>query len=139
MDKITVEKRSWNMSRIKGKDTKPELIVRRRLFAEGYRYRVQYKLRGKPDIAFPSIKLAVFIHGCFWHRHGCKNSNLPKSNSTFWENKLKGNVERDIRNREFLMHEGWVVLTIWECEIEDKNLLEVKIDELEKLIPKLKA
>ncbi len=119
-DRLTKEKRSWNMSRIKGKDTGIEVAVRKRLFSYGYRYRKNdKKLPGKPDIVFPKYKTVVFIHGCFWHLHqGCKNARLPKTNTIFWEKKLKHNVDNDIKNQTLLESMGWKVITIWECEIE---------------------
>ena len=122
-DKLTKEQRSWNMSRIKGKDTGIEVAVRKRLFSCGYRYRKNDKrLPGKPDIVFPKYKTVVFIHGCFWHMHSdCKIARIPKSNTDFWITKLNHNVEKDQRNRQQLEELGWKVITIWECEIE-KNL-----------------
>lgn len=119
-DKITKEKRSWNMSRIKGKDTGIEVLVRKRLFSLGYRYRKNDKrLPGKPDIVFPKYKTAVFIHGCFWHMHSnCKIARIPKSNTDFWIKKLNHNVEKDKCNKQQLENSGWRVITIWECEIE---------------------
>ncbi len=118
MDRISKNRRSWNMSRIKNRDTKPELKVRRLLYAKGYRYRVNYRARGRPDIAFPSRKVAVFIHGCFWHRHGCENSHKPKTNRRFWENKIASNVRRDGIIVKDLAEEGWKTIIIWECETE---------------------
>lgn len=119
-DKLTKEQRSWNMSRIKGKDTRIEVAVRKRLFSYGYRYRKNdAKLPGKPDIVLPKYKTVIFIHGCFWHLHpGCKNARLPKSNTEFWETKLNHNVANDIKIRQLLEEYGWHVITIWECEIE---------------------
>lgn len=120
-DKLTKEKRSWNMSRIKGKDTRIEVLVRKRLFSLGYRYRKNDKrLPGKPDIVFPKYKTVVFIHGCFWHMHtGCKIARIPKSNVEFWKSKLDRNVEKDLVNKEQLEKMGWNVITVWECEIEN--------------------
>ena len=119
-DKITKEQRSWNMSRIKGKDTGIEVAVRKRLFSYGYRYRKNDKrLPGKPDIVFPKHKTVVFIHGCFWHMHsGCKIARIPKSNTEFWINKLNHNVNKDRQNKQLLEEMGWKVITVWECEIE---------------------
>ena len=119
-DKLTKEHRSWNMSRIKGKDTGIEVAVRKRLFSYGYRYRKNdKKLPGKPDIVLPKYKTVVFIHGCFWHLHnGCKIARIPKSNTDFWIMKLNHNVEKDINNKQLLEALGWKVLTVWECEIE---------------------
>ena len=120
-DKISKEHRSWNMSRIKGKDTRIEVAVRKRLFSYGFRYRKNdKKLPGKPDIVFPKYKTVVFIHGCFWHMHsGCKIARIPKSNVDFWTEKLNRNVEKDRINKQQLVEMGWKVITIWECEIEN--------------------
>ena len=119
-DKLTKEQRSWNMSRIKGKDTGIEVTVRKRLFSYGYRFRKNDKqLPGKPDIVFPKYKTVVFIHGCFWHMHsGCKIARIPKSNTEFWMNKLNHNVDKDRQNKQLLEEMGWKVITVWECEIE---------------------
>lgn len=120
-DRLTKEQRSWNMSRIKNKDTGIEVAVRKRLFSYGYRYRKNdTKLPGKPDIVLPKYKTVVFIHGCFWHLHsGCKNARLPKTNTEFWKTKLNHNVDNDNRIRQLLEEDGWKVITIWECEIEN--------------------
>lgn len=116
-DVFDAQKRSEVMSRIKGKDTGPELNLRKALWAEGYRYRLKSKLPGRPDIVFPRQKLAVFVDGCFWH--GCpEHAVSPKSNSAFWSKKLGGNIERDGRVNARLASEGWRVLRIWEHEIE---------------------
>lgn len=125
-DKITKEQRSWNMSRIKGKDTGIEVAVRKRLFSLGYRYRKNdNRLPGKPDIVFPKYKTVVFIHGCFWHMHSdCKIARIPKSNTDFWIDKLNHNVVKDQKTKETLENMGWKVITVWECEIE-KNINDV--------------
>jgi len=120
MDKISRAKRSWNMSRIKSSNTKPEIFVRKYLYGKGLRYRINYKITGKPDIAFPKYKSAIFIHGCFWHKHNCKYSVMPKSNRSFWRNKLNDNAKRDLRNLNTLRAYGWKVLTLWECVIKNK-------------------
>lgn len=117
MDKITPTVRSRNMSLIRAKNTKPELLVRKALFQLRFRYRIHTSLPGKPDITFPSKKFVVFIHGCFWHGHGCKVDHIPKSNTDFWESKITHNRERDIINNTKLAKLGWKILTIWECEI----------------------
>lgn len=109
------------MSRIRSGDTAPELIVRKFLYNKGFRFRINYKLEGKPDIIFPKRKIAVFVNGCFWHRHGCKNSVIPKTNRKFWKNKLAGNVRRDKKVQKMLEKEGWSVYKIWECELEQKR------------------
>ena len=112
------------MSGIKGKNTKPELLLRSALHAQGFRFRIQRKdLPGKPDIVLPKYKTIIFVHGCFWHRHpGCKYAYTPKSNVEFWTNKLEGNVTRDRLTEQTLEEMGWRVLIVWECEI--KTLLE---------------
>jgi len=114
------EVRSYNMSKIKGKDTKPELIVRKFLFANGYRYRLHDKnLPGRPDIVLPKYKTVIFIHGCFWHKHNnCKYFVVPKTRTQWWLEKINKNVENDLkcyRNLEVL---GWNTIIIWECELK---------------------
>jgi len=106
------------MSRIQSKNTKPELLLRKALSKMGYRYRINYKTHGHPDIAFTKARIAIFMHGCFWHQHGCNNSVIPKTNYNFWKNKLKSNVRRDRIVLKMLKKEKWSVLTIWECELE---------------------
>lgn len=105
------------MSGIRGKNTKPEVVVRRALFAAGYRFRLHRRdLPGAPDVVLPSRKIAIFAHGCFWHMHeGCKNAKLPSTRPEFWRNKLAGNVERDRKAIEALRSDGWRVLVVWEC------------------------
>lgn len=122
MDIWNKEKRSECMSKIQSKDTKPELALRKALFAKGFRYRVNDKrLQGKPDIVLPKYKTIIFVHGCFWHRHeNCKYAYIPKTNIKFWENKLTSNIKRDKANAEKLTALGWNVLTVWECEIRHK-------------------
>jgi DNA mismatch endonuclease, patch repair protein len=112
--------RSYNMSRIKGKDTKPEMIVRKFLFSKGFRYRLHDKrLPGKPDIVLPKYKTVIFIHGCFWHGHDeCKYFVVPKTRTEWWLNKIIGNISNDSRNTDSLIQEGWKVLVIWECELK---------------------
>ena len=119
-DKLSTERRSWNMSRIRSKNTKPEIIVRSLLHRMGYRFRLQRKdLPGRPDIVLPKYKTVIFVHGCFWHQHpDCIEASRPKSNITYWLPKLKANVDRDTRNRGLLQEQGWRVLRFWECEIE---------------------
>jgi DNA mismatch endonuclease (patch repair protein) len=120
MDTISPERRSENMRNIRGKNTKPELIVRTAVFAMGYRYRLHSAhLPGKPDLVFPSLHKAIFVHGCFWHKHsrpGCKIARLPKSNSGYWADKLTRNVARDVLRRAELKKAGWRTLIIWECQ-----------------------
>jgi DNA mismatch endonuclease Vsr len=112
------ESRRLNMSAIRGEDTGPEMALRRLLFARGYRYRLHPKgLPGRPDIVFPGRRSAIEIRGCFWHRHGCKNSVLPKTRRDWWEQKLALNVARDDANAAALEAAGWRVLVVWECEV----------------------
>jgi len=119
-DKLTPERRSWNMSRIRSKNTKPELIVRSLLHRMGFRFRVNRKdLLGKPDIVLPKYKTVIFVHGCFWHRHkGCKGATTPSTRREFWEKKFKDNTNRDKRNRRELKKAGWNVIVLWECEVK---------------------
>ena len=115
------EKRSYNMSRIRSKDTKPEEKVRKYLFAQGFRYRKNVrKLPGCPDIVLPKYKTVVFVHGCFWHMHDCGRFHWPSSNQEYWEPKIHRNFERDQTNIEQLQALGWKVLTVWECELKNK-------------------
>lgn len=124
MDIVSKEKRSRIMSGIKGKNTKPELLLRSALHKLGFRFRIQRKdLPGKPDIVLPKYKTIIFVHGCFWHRHpGCKYAYTPKSNIEFWTNKLEGNVIRDRLTEKALEEMGWRILIVWECEV--KTLIE---------------
>ncbi|WP_006914856.1 very short patch repair endonuclease [Salinisphaera shabanensis] len=110
-------KRSSMMSRIKGRDTKPELQVRRYLHACGFRFRLHRKdLPGRPDIVLPKYRLVIFVHGCFWHRHpGCHYATVPATRTDFWQRKFEGNVHRDQRSIERLLQNGWRVFVIWEC------------------------
>lgn len=119
-DVHTPEQRSRNMSAIRSKNTKPEEIVRKYLFSQGFRYRKNDpRLPGKPDIVLPKYKTVVFVNGCFWHAHeDCKYFVWPKNNSEFWKEKISGNVERDNRNNAELENNGWHVITIWECELK---------------------
>jgi DNA mismatch endonuclease (patch repair protein) len=120
VDTISPERRSENMRRIRGKDTKPELIVRKALFAMGYRYRLHgAKLPGKPDLVFAKQSKVIFVHGCFWHNHShvrCNTARFPKSNPDYWAEKLRRNVERDAVRRTELRRIGWKALVIWECQ-----------------------
>lgn len=124
-EKLTVERRSWNMAQIKGKNTKPELVVRSMLHRMGLRFRIHVKeLPGKPDIVLPKHKTVIFVHGCFWHRHrGCKNCTVPTNNREFWTVKLEGNARRDLRHGAALRRNGWRVLTVWECAVEKPEKL----------------
>lgn len=116
-DKMT---RSFNMSQIHGKNTKPEEIVRKYLFAQGLRYRKNDKrYPGHPDIVLPKYKTVIFVHGCFWHLHkGCSRAKLPTSNGEFWRKKLSANAERDIKEKNELEAIGWRVLVVWECQLK---------------------
>ncbi len=123
MDKISKELRSFNMSRIKSVNTKPEQIVKKYLYSKGVRYRCNnLKLPGKPDISNIKYRLALDVHGCFWHGHqNCRNFRLPKTNTVFWKNKIFKNIERDERNRKLLTERDFVYMVIWECEIKSNN------------------
>lgn len=114
------ETRSYNMSRIRGKNTKPEELVRKYLFAQGFRYRKNdARLPGKPDIVLPKYKTVIFVNGCFWHGHsGCRYFVWPKSNAEFWKKKINGNIKRDEKNYELLVALGWQVIIVWECELK---------------------
>lgn len=126
-DIVSPEKRSKMMSGIRGKNTRPELLVRKSIFAEGLRFRLHRKdLPGNPDIVLPRKQVIIFVHGCFWHQHqGCRLAKLPTTNSNFWLKKLKGNSARDKKVAEELNSLGWRVLTIWECVTKDQAALQV--------------
>lgn len=126
VDRITKEHRSWNMSRIRSSDTKPERKLRSALHRAGFRFRLHDRtLPGNPDLVLKKFNSVIFVHGCFWHRHnGCDKAATPKSNVEFWERKFRDNIERDKQNTIELAERGWKVLTVWECEIE-RNLLAV--------------
>lgn len=115
--------RSYNMSQIKCKNTKPEELVRKYLFAHGYRFRKNDKrYSGKPDIVLPKYKNIIFVNGCFWHKHeGCKNFVWPKNNAEFWKNKIEQNVARDKNNYRLLQEQGWHIVIVWECELKPIN------------------
>lgn len=129
MDIISKERRSWNMSRIRSKDTRPEMLVRSMLERLRYRFRVYDRnLPGKPDIVLPRRRLALFVHGCFWHRHrNCRFAYTPKSRVRFWQKKFRENVERDRLKAGALRKQGWRVRVIWECETRNLGLLEKRI------------
>jgi DNA mismatch endonuclease (patch repair protein) len=124
-DVLTPEQRRLNMSRIRGRDTKPEMLVRRLLHKEGYRFRLHCKdLPGKPDLVFPSRRKAIFVHGCYWHRHHCAAGRVrAATNADFWNTKIKGNVTRDSKSEAALAEQGWRVLVVWECETRDTERL----------------
>ena len=123
MDRISKEKRSWNMSKIRAKNTKPELLVRSMLHKMGYRFRIHTKeLPGQPDIVLPKYHSTVFVNGCFWHGHeGCKDFALPKTRTEWWLNKINGNKIKDAENIVQLEKQGWQVVVIWECEVKPDN------------------
>lgn len=128
VDIFSSTKRSSIMSHIQGKNTIPEILVRKLIFSMGYRYRLHRKdLPGCPDIVFPSRKKVIFIHGCFWHRHNCKKGSLPDANKSFWQSKLEQNKIRDAENLAKLEKNGWKVLVIWQCQIKYTKALETAI------------
>ncbi len=135
-DIFSKAKRSEIMSKISGKETKPEMLVRKFLFSQGFRYRKNDKrFAGKPDIVLPKYKTVVFVHGCFWHHHeNCKKSTLPQTNSDFWKNKIQGNIKRDKLNETKLMEIGWKVIIIWQCQIKNQTLFEQTMFDLIKEI-----
>lgn len=125
MDTLTPTQRSERMSRIRAKDTKPELRLRRLIHGMGYRYRLHRRdLPGVPDLVFPGRRKVIFVHGCFWHRHpdpACKLARLPKTKRDFWVPKLEGNRRRDIDSEERLRGLGWDVMVVWECQLKEKD------------------
>lgn len=131
-DKLSLEQRRRCMSRIRGKDTKPEILVRKGLFARGFRFRVQdRRLPGKPDIVLPKYRVAILVNGCFWHGHkGCRYATRPKSNVHFWDAKIARNRHRDEVTAAHLEALGWTVITVWECELRSKEAAKEKIDSL---------
>ncbi|RGT50842.1 very short patch repair endonuclease [Bacteroides intestinalis] len=130
-DIFSFQKRSDIMSKIGGKNTKPEILVRKFLFSKGFRYRINVKtLPGKPDIVLPKYKTVIFVNGCFWHGHNCKKGKLPSSNIDFWRGKISNNKLRDDKNSDLLIKLGWKVIIIWQCEIS-------KIDNRIKILNKL--
>jgi DNA mismatch endonuclease (patch repair protein) len=138
MDIVDTATRSRMMSGIRGKDTKPEMTVRRYLHGCGYRYRLHRKdLPGKPDIVIPRLKVCIFVHGCFWHRHpGCPFATTPKTRPEFWREKLQKNVDRDLANIDALGAAGWNVLVVWECQLKkDPEALEELSRKLRSLDP----
>jgi DNA mismatch endonuclease (patch repair protein) len=129
MDIIAPAQRSALMSRIRGRDTKPELAVRRAAHALGYRFRLHRRdLPGSPDLVFPRLGKVIFVHGCFWHRHrGCRFANVPKSNFDFWATKFESNVRRDTLALQRLHELGWKTLVVWECEMSDASVLSSRL------------
>ena len=129
-DNLTKEQRSYNMSRIRSKNSAPEEKVRKYLFSKGFRYRKNdKKLPGCPDIVLPKYKTVIFVNGCFWHMHNCKKFVWPSSNIDYWEKKILRNVERDAINIAELQKLGWKVLVVWECELK-KNIINERLDVL---------
>lgn len=130
-DTKTPEERSINMSRIRSTNSKPEEIVRKYLFSQGFRYRKNDKrYPGKPDIVLPKYHTIIFVNGCFWHMHGCSRSRPPRSNQDYWIPKLERNRERDKRNIKALENSGWKVIVVWECEIKNKKTAEERLERL---------
>ena len=128
-DIFSFQKRSDIMSKIGGKNTKPEILVRKFLFSKGFRYRINVKtLPGKPDIVLPKYKTVIFINGYFWHGHNCKKGKLPSSNIDFWRKKISNNKSRDDKNSDLLIKLGWKVIIIWQCEISNVNNREIRLE-----------
>jgi len=140
MDSLSPERRSWNMSRIRAKDTEPERIVRSLLHGLGYRFRLNRKdIPGKPDLVLPKHRVAIYVHGCFWHRHaGCKLAYSPKSNTAFWEKKFEGNAKRDREVQSLLAEAGWKQIVIWECETKRPDRLAATLKSLLPRVPRPK-
>ena len=134
-DRLSKEHRSWNMSRIRGKNTKPEKLVRSLLHRMGYRFRLHRRdLPGKPDIVLPKYKTVIFVHGCFWHRHrGCKLAYTPRSRIEFWQKKFRSNVARDKKVQHALKAKGWRVIVVWECQPENSALLQERLSRVLRL------
>lgn len=129
MDSISTARRSEIMGRIRSKDTKPEMLVRRLLHRLGYRYALHRRdLPGAPDLVFPSLRKIILVHGCFWHQHrGCNDGRIPKSREDYWQPKLLRNVERDRRNIFRMRRRGWKVMKVWECDTTDINSLTARL------------
>ncbi len=129
-DVFSKEKRSWIMSRVKGRDTKPEILVRSFVHRMGYRFRIHGRdLPGNPDIVLPRHGKVIFVHGCFWHGHNrCPRSKRPTTNKSFWNKKLDGNIKRDRRFRRSLVLKGWGILVVWQCETGDPDRLLRKLE-----------
>jgi DNA mismatch endonuclease, patch repair protein len=129
VDNVSTERRSRMMARVRSKNTSPEIRVRQAAHAMGLRFRLHRSdLSGKPDLIFPKLKTALFVHGCFWHQHpGCKRAQVPKTQPHFWLSKFQTNIARDQRNAEALSRAGWRVAVIWECETKDEKTLSVAL------------
>jgi DNA mismatch endonuclease (patch repair protein) len=133
MDTLTKEERSALMSKIRGKNTIPEMRVRKFLWSHGYRYRLHRKdLPGTPDIVFPSRHKVVFVHGCFWHGHECRKGKLPKTRTEYWRGKIERNKERDAKSIESLKKLGWEPFTVWECQSKVESTLKHLLEFLSK-------
>lgn len=136
VDIMTPKQRSSCMSKVRGRDTIPEVYLRKVLWAAGFRYRLESKLPGKPDIVLKKYKAVIFVNGCFWHSHaGCPKSTLPTSREEFWTNKITSNVVRDKKNIAELMRRGWRVAVVWECSIKNRKTQKTTIDTLSSWIP----
>ena len=134
-DIYSKNKRSQIMSKISGKETEPEILVRKFLFRKGFRYRKNDKrYPGTPDIVMPKYKTVIFVHGCFWHGHNCRAGKLPETRKEFWQNKIDANIARDKKNRQDLEKLGWKVLVIWQCELKNKKIRAEKLKEIEQKI-----
>ena len=135
-DSISKEQRSMNMSHIRSKNTKPEELVRKYLFSKGFRYRKNVrKLPGCPDIVMPKYKTAIFVNGCFWHKHDCPRFVWPSSNQEYWLPKITGNVQRDQMHYRELREKGWNVLVVWECQLKKKlfdSTMELLVQEIQR-------
>ncbi|MEO5720957.1 MAG: DNA mismatch endonuclease Vsr [Chthoniobacterales bacterium] len=143
-DNLSRSRRSWNMARIRSRDTKPEMSVRSMLHRLGYRFRLHRReLPGRPDVVLSSRKCVVLVHGCFWHQHrGCVDCSRPGTNSEYWTAKLKGNVARDRRNIGALRRDGWTVITVWECETRNLDTLSARMKEKipkRRVVPSIRA
>src|SRR5271157_5540149 len=128
-DRVSKEQRSANMRAVRSRNTQPEVRVRQIAYALGYRFRLHFrKLPGTPDLAFPGRRKAVFVHGCFWHRHkGCRRASIPKSNRAFWRAKLARNASRDAEELAAIRKQGWRALVVWECEVKNEPRLAARL------------
>lgn len=126
-DVLTKQQRRLNMSRVRGRDTKPEMIIRRGLHAKGLRFRLHCQdLPGRPDLVLPRYRAIILVHGCFWHGHGCHLCKTPRTRTSFWESKIAKTVERDQRTIETLIREGWRVLIVWECALRGSGKIPIE-------------
>jgi DNA mismatch endonuclease (patch repair protein) len=128
VDTLTRDRRSWLMSQVRQKNTRPEMVVRRLLHSMGRRYRLHRKdLPGRPDLVFPKSKRVIFVHGCYWHRHDCKKATVPSSNVEYWTKKFAENVERDNKTLAELTSLGWASMIVWECQTRDVDTLALSL------------